>query len=88
MLLLLNHLFVVFFNQREASPLSLDEGSTVSVVTHEGGGMSLVAITLHGKNKSAIEFKAWDIMNSLGFRTKEITVEDSQKNTVNDGKFK
>ena len=50
--------------------------------------MSLLGISHSGKGKSCIEIRAWDVMSSLGFTAKEILVQDLQRNTINDGKFK
>jgi len=74
--------------QREISPLSLEEGINAAFVTHENGGMSLLGISQSGKGKCCVEIRAWDVMSSLGFTAKEITAQDVQRNTVNDGKFK
>lgn len=74
--------------KREIPPLSLEEGVTTAFVTHENGGMSLLGISQSGKGKSCIEIRAWDVMSSLGFTAKEISVQDLQRNTTNDGKFK
>lgn len=78
----------VYMLKREISPLPVDEGASVAFVIHEGGGMLLFAVTLSGKGKPALEFKAWDMMGSLGFTAKELTVQDSQKMTVNETKFR
>lgn len=77
-----------FLYQREIPPLSLEEGVTTAFVTHENGGMSLLGISQSGKGKSCIEIRAWDVMSALGFTAKEISVQDLQRNTTNDGKFK
>lgn len=74
--------------KREIPPLSLEEGVTTAFVIHENGGMSLLGISQCGKGKSCIEIKAWDVMSSLGFAAKEVTVQDPQRNATNDGKFK
>lgn len=74
--------------KREIPPLSLEEGVSAAFVTHENGGMSLLGICQSGKGRSCVEIKAWDVMSSLGFTAKEITVQDLQKNVTNDGKFK
>lgn len=74
--------------QREIPPLSLEEGVCTAFVTHESGGMSLLGISQSGKGKSCVEIRAWDIMSSLGFTAKEITVQDLQRNAANDSKFK
>ena len=50
--------------------------------------MSLLGICQSGKGKSCVEIRAWDVMSSLGFTAKETTVQDIQKNSINDGKFK
>ena len=57
-------------------------------VTHENGGMSLLGMSQSGKGKCCVEIRAWDVMSSLGFTAKEITAQDVQRNTLNDGKFK
>lgn len=74
--------------QKETPPLLLEEGVSTVFATHENGGMSLLGISHSGKGKSCIEIRAWDVMSSLGFTVKEILVQDLQRNTVNDGKFK
>ncbi|KAM7430696.1 hypothetical protein ABFA07_018644 [Porites harrisoni] len=74
--------------KREIPPLLLEEGVNTAFVTHENGGMSLLGICQSGKGKSCVEIRAWDVMSSLGFTAKEITVQDIQKNSINDGKFK
>lgn len=66
----------------------LEEGVNTAFVTHENGGMSLLGICQSGKGKSCVEIRAWDVMSSLGLTAKEITVQDIQKNSINDGKFK
>ena len=50
--------------------------------------MLLITVMPSGKGKPALEFKAWDMMGSLGFTSKELTVQDSQKSTINDTKFR
>lgn len=74
--------------KKETPPLLLEEGVSAIFVTHENGGMSLLGISHSGKGKSCMEIRAWDVMSSLGFTAKEIVVQDFQKNTSNDGKFK
>ncbi|KAK2572366.1 hypothetical protein P5673_002601 [Acropora cervicornis] len=74
--------------KREIPPLMLDEGVTPAFLTLENGGMCMLGISLSGKGKCCLEIKAWDLMSSLGFTAKEITVQDLQRNTTNDGKFK
>ena len=74
--------------QKETPPLLLEEGVSTVFATHENGGMSLLGISHSGKGKSCIEIRAWDVMSSLGFTAKEILVQDLQRNTINDGKFK
>lgn len=74
--------------KREIPPLSLEEGVSTAFVTHDNGGMSLLGISQSGKGKCCVEIRAWDVMSSLGFTAKEITAQDVQRNTVNDGKFK
>ena len=66
----------------------LDEGVNPAFLTLENGGMCMLGISLSGKGKCCLEIKAWDLMSSLGFTAKEITVQDLQRNTTNDGKFK
>lgn len=74
--------------KKETPPLLLEEGVSTVFATHENGGMSLLGISHSGKGKSCIEIRAWDVMSSLGFTAKEILVQDLQRNTINDGKFK
>lgn len=66
----------------------LEEGVTTAFVTHENGGMCLLGISQSGKGKSCVEIRAWDVISSLGFTAKEIAVQDLQRNTMSDGKFK
>ena len=66
----------------------LDEGVIPAFLTLENGGMCMLGISQSCKGKCCLEIKAWDLMSSLGFTAKEITVQDLQRNTTNDGKFK
>ena len=73
--------------QREMAPLMLEEGVAAAYLTLENGGICVLGISQPGKGKY-LEIRAWDVMSSLGFTAKEITVQDLQRNATNDGKFK
>ena len=77
-----------YCQQREIPPLSLEDGTSLAFVSCEGSGILLVAVTHSAKGKQVLEFKAWDVMSSLGFSAKELIVQDSQRSTVNETKFK
>ena len=70
------------------APLVLEEGMTAAFLTLENGGMCILGISQSGKGKCCLEVRAWDVMSSLGFTAKEITVQDLQRSATNDGKFK
>lgn len=73
--------------KREMAPLMLEEGVAAAYLTLENGGICVLGISQPGKGKY-LEIRAWDVMSSLGFTAKEITVQDLQRNATNDGKFK
>ena len=79
----------VFFVQRECAPLYLEENTVLVEVTSEQIGVLLLAVTPFNKGKGwCLNFRIWDAASALGFTPKEIQVQDSKKNAIQDGKFK
>jgi hypothetical protein len=74
--------------QRETSPLSLDENTSVAFVSLEDGGMYILSVCMCGKGRSVLEFRVWDVTNTLGFTAKELTVQDTQRLNMNESKSK
>ncbi|KAK3727054.1 hypothetical protein QZH41_012563 [Actinostola sp. cb2023] len=74
--------------KRESSPLSLDEGMLVGFVTLDDGSMYAIGVSMCGKGRAVLEFKVWDVMNTLGFTSREILVQDMERLNMNEGKLK